>query len=108
MIAKWEPYIQDRVYLINSPFPLLPAISTKIAFEQASMAQKEIDPTIELKRLQIASKMIKSTQEAVLTLNKLKSRVLLFNTSMWRQADRRLLVMLKSSIKFCNVQIMLI
>lgn len=49
------------------------ALSHKIGFEQAAMALNETDPNIEMKRLQVVSRMMKSTQEAVLALQKLKS-----------------------------------
>jgi hypothetical protein len=49
------------------------ALAHKIAFEQAAIASTEIDSNVKFKRLQIVSRMIKSSQESALTLQKLKS-----------------------------------
>lgn len=49
------------------------ALAHKIAFEQAAIANIELDSDVKLKRLQIVSRMMKSSQEAALTLQKLKN-----------------------------------
>jgi len=41
--------------------------------EQANQALHERDPTIEIKRLQVAARMINIAQQGVLTLQKLKT-----------------------------------
>ena len=49
------------------------ALAHKIAFEQASIAQYDYDSIVQIKRLQLVSKMMKSAQDAALALQKLKS-----------------------------------
>ena len=49
------------------------ALAHKIAFEQASKAHFDYDSAIQIKRLQLVTKMMKSSQEAATTLQKLKS-----------------------------------
>jgi hypothetical protein len=49
------------------------ALAHKVAMEQANQALHERDPTIEIKRLQVAARMINIAQQGVLTLQKLKT-----------------------------------
>jgi hypothetical protein len=49
------------------------ALAHKIAFEQAHKAQRERDPVIELRRLQVSARMMSTAQEAAVTLQKLKT-----------------------------------
>lgn len=49
------------------------ALAHKVAFEQTSKAQYERDPAIEIKRLNIASRMMRTAQDAAITLQNLKS-----------------------------------
>jgi hypothetical protein len=49
------------------------ALAHKTAFEQASKAQIERDPKVELKRLQISARMMTTSQDAALALQKLKT-----------------------------------
>jgi hypothetical protein len=49
------------------------ALAHKIAFEQASKANREKDPGIEAKRLESAAKMMGVAQRAAVTLQKLRA-----------------------------------
>ena len=49
------------------------ALAHKVAMEQARRAQRERDPAIELKRLQISARMMATVQQGVLTLLRLKT-----------------------------------
>ena len=49
------------------------ALAHKIAFEQASKANREKDPVIEAKRLETVAKMMATAQRAALTLQKLRA-----------------------------------
>jgi hypothetical protein len=44
-----------------------------VAFEQASKAQIERDPKVELRRLQTAARMMTTSQDAALALQRLKT-----------------------------------
>jgi hypothetical protein len=48
------------------------ALAHKIAFQQASRADRERDPLIELKRLQVSARMMAAAQEAAVALQKVK------------------------------------
>lgn len=49
------------------------ALAHKVAFEQASKAARERDPTVEAKRLEMAAKMMSAAQRGALTLQKLRA-----------------------------------
>lgn len=49
------------------------ALAHKLANEQASMASRERDPAIQVKRLQVAARMMTVFQQGVLTLHKLRT-----------------------------------
>ena len=49
------------------------ALAHKVAMKQANRAQCEDDPAVEIKRLQIAARMINIAQQGVITLQKLKT-----------------------------------
>lgn len=48
------------------------ALAHKIAFDQANRASLERDPKMEIKRLQLAARMMTTAQEAAVTLQKIK------------------------------------
>lgn len=49
------------------------AVAHKVAMEQAMRASNESDPAMEIKRLQIAARMMSSAQQGLLALQKLKT-----------------------------------
>ena len=49
------------------------ALAHKVAMTQAMRAQREPDPAMEMKRLQIAARMMAMAQQGVITLQKLKT-----------------------------------
>jgi hypothetical protein len=48
------------------------AVSHKVALEQAAAADRERDPLVAIKRLQVSARMMATSQQAMLTLQKLK------------------------------------
>lgn len=68
--------VADTIGASNSMEKLLAheiALAHKIANEQATKSLYDRDPVIELKRLQIAAKMMNTFQQGVLTLHKLRT-----------------------------------
>jgi hypothetical protein len=49
------------------------AVAHKVALEQTAAAERTSDPLVETKRLQIAARMMQTAQQAMLTLQKLKT-----------------------------------
>lgn len=47
------------------------AVAHKVALEQTAAARRTTDPAIEIKRLQVAARMMQTAQQAMLTLQKL-------------------------------------